>query len=26
MPEVNDIDIELKEEDVEMTFCRASGA
>ena len=26
LPEVDDIDIEIKEEDVEMTFCRASWA
>lgn len=26
MPEVDEIDIEIKDEDVEMSFCRASGA
>ena len=26
MPEVDDIDVEIKPEDVEMSFCRASGA
>jgi peptide chain release factor 1 len=26
MPEVDDIDIEIKDEDIEMSFCRASGA
>jgi peptide chain release factor 1 len=26
MPEVDEIDIEIKDEDIEMTFCRASGA
>ena len=26
MPEVDDIDINIKDEDVEMSFCRASGA
>ncbi len=26
MPEVDEIDIDIKEEDVEMSFCRASGA
>jgi len=26
MPEVDEIDVELKDEDVEMSFCRASGA
>jgi peptide chain release factor 1 len=26
MPEVDEIDIEIKDDDVEMSFCRASGA
>jgi peptide chain release factor 1 len=26
MPEVDDIDVEIKDEDIEMSFCRASGA
>ncbi len=26
MPEVDEIDIEIKDEDIEMSFCRASGA
>ncbi|NUJ98231.1 peptide chain release factor 1 [Candidatus Gracilibacteria bacterium] len=26
MPEVDEIDVEIKDEDIEMTFCRASGA
>ena len=26
MPEVDEIDVEIKDEDVEMSFCRASGA